>query len=475
MPNTPQQQNVIDTALKGNPLIICKAIAGSGKTYTLVELSKSLNPANGMYLAYNKAIAEEAITKFKGTSIKCSTIHSLAYKETVWKYGLRVGFFNPRDIKKDLKYNTKKYIVDMLEEFCLSSYIDPHDFMEEKNVKHTTQSMIMEYLNKMTSGEIPCTHSFYLKLYHVYLSTGEIEPPKVDLLLADEFGDITALTLEIFNLIKAKTKVAVGDPYQNVYSFNNTINGFEALKGLGIEANLTNSFRVSAPIAKRIEGFIQQNLDSEFEFTGRDYASYKVTSEAFISRYNSGLVEHMFTLMRSNTPFHTTRKVSTIIELPLALANAVDGMPIKEFKYKFIETLRKKWEGSYIIKRRYPKLLDYLAAMSKEDKEVTTALNVVRKHGYNNLMSLNNYAEECRKADCNLTLTTAHSSKGLEFSSVTISKDLNESTKDAISKLHVTKAGRQVLEEELRLYYVACSRAMVELNGADCLPRERIS
>ncbi len=55
---TQEQEIIIDTvANSSHELIKVSAISGAGKTHTLVEATKRLKPKNGLYIAYNKAIA----------------------------------------------------------------------------------------------------------------------------------------------------------------------------------------------------------------------------------------------------------------------------------------------------------------------------------------------------------------------------------------------------------------------------------
>ena len=97
---TVEQQNAVNVISKEEVnLLKIEACAGSGKTHTLIEIAKAIDPQHGLYLAYNKAIAEEASEKFGGTSIQCSTIHSLAYKSVVRQWGLKIGWFNARDVQ----------------------------------------------------------------------------------------------------------------------------------------------------------------------------------------------------------------------------------------------------------------------------------------------------------------------------------------------------------------------------------------
>jgi superfamily I DNA/RNA helicase len=302
--------------------------------------------------------------------------------------------------------------------------------------------------------------------------------------MLDEAGDVTGLTLDIFRRIEARKKIAVGDPMQNIYSFNKTINAFNALKDEGESIDLTESFRVSSSIAAGIESFVVAYLDENFSFTGRDYPpGTEVTTKAYISRNNSGLMGEMFRLMQEGIPFHTTRKIDIILELPLVLANMGSGKPIADYKYRHIEKLRKDWERSESLQQRYASVGRYVSASIKDDTELTNAFRVLHKHGPKELNTLTKYARECAKKKCDLTLTTAHSSKGLEFSAVEIAPDLNEAVDEA---LHLIKLAYienpynadeivEALQEELRLYYVACSRAMIELTNATCFPRSVIT
>lgn len=61
---TYEQEDIINAVLAKNPdgtqkheLIKVNACAGSGKTSVLVEIAKHARSTNGIYLAYNKAIA----------------------------------------------------------------------------------------------------------------------------------------------------------------------------------------------------------------------------------------------------------------------------------------------------------------------------------------------------------------------------------------------------------------------------------
>jgi len=74
--------------------------------------------------------------------------------------------------------------------------------------------------------------------------------------MLDEAGDLNEVTLELFKLLPARIKVAVGDPNQNIYTFNHTINCFERLDGHGTTFKLSKSFRVPEHIDRTCRKFL---------------------------------------------------------------------------------------------------------------------------------------------------------------------------------------------------------------------------
>ena len=479
---TKEQQVVVDTAtslykMDTDETLLVAACAGAGKTHTLIELAKAVAPKHAMYLAYNKAIQLEAESKFKGTPVVCKTMHALAYGHTVRKYGLNLQKFTYRDVDEDIPYKDKMRVVSILDSFLLSGSTEIDEFLVAKDVVPTTAHRVLKYYAKMMHGEVGGGHTFYLKLYHILLENKTIQPPKLDLLMVDELGDITALTVEIFRLIKARLKVGVGDAGQNIYGFNSTINGFKVLEAESTTLRLTQSFRVASNIAEDIQAFCTATFDPDMIFTGRKMTGKeKDTSHCYIARNNSGMLEKMFTLVASNVPFNLTRNPVDIFGLILALATLKPGGTIFDAQYKWLGAVANKHEKLVSNGQTKTKLLQYIAQEYSHDISIKSALSVIMKHGTPALFDLFNTAKKY-KADSKTyytTLTTAHSSKGLEFTSVTILEDLNNAARNAVNTIKYLDPVDNVLDinklnEELRLYYVACSRSMLHLHNADVL------
>lgn len=85
---TGEQMIALDLFKSGGNLAI-EAGAGTGKTSTLILLAQS-TPRRGQYLAFNKAIVQEAGAKFPG-SVTCSTAHSLAFRAVGHQYRDRLS------------------------------------------------------------------------------------------------------------------------------------------------------------------------------------------------------------------------------------------------------------------------------------------------------------------------------------------------------------------------------------------------
>src|SRR4051812_5809224 len=102
---TDEQKAII--ASKGN--IKINAVAGSGKTTTVIEHAKA-RPSNSriLYLAFNKSVKTEAEKKFREAglrNVKVETAHSLAYRYIVPQngYTLRQSGYKTHEIAELLR------------------------------------------------------------------------------------------------------------------------------------------------------------------------------------------------------------------------------------------------------------------------------------------------------------------------------------------------------------------------------------
>jgi F-box protein 18 (helicase) len=441
-------------------IILVPAVAGAGKTYLLQQLVKNVPHKSGLYLSYNKSIANEAATKFP-SSIRCLTANALAYRNTVKSLGLRVGNFGYKEIQEKIPYENKAEVVAVLKEYCLSSYLELDEFVAAKEISEGVALLVKKYLEKMYSGDIECSHDFYMKVFHMYLANNSLVFEKEDFLLIDESGDLNEVTLAIFKLFPAKIKVAVGDSSQNIYGFNHTVNAFELLAEDGTTFQLTKSFRVSEKIAARISTFCRKHIDVNMQFEGVPVRDETIESRAIISRTNAGMVSAMIGLVADRTPFNLVRSPQEIFKLPLMVCYLKYQGEILDPVYKHIQDDVDEWYETPELQKEFKSPLALLSDRYDFDIPLANAIRLVLSKGKQTILATYEYVVKQLKTSSNLTLATAHSVKGLEFDEVIILDDLNSSVEAAMMNPTFSES-----VQELNLYYVACSRARKSLLNA---------
>ena len=105
-------------------------------------------------------------------------------------------------------------------------------------------------LKKKYKNNIKVTHDDYLKMFH--LSKTDLSN-KYDIIMLDECQDSSTMMFDILKNSNVKGIVTVGDPYQSIYGFRQSVNIMPLFDAK--EYKLTTSFRVSNNIA-HIENLI---------------------------------------------------------------------------------------------------------------------------------------------------------------------------------------------------------------------------
>jgi len=452
------EQQVIVEACKTEPLVKVQAVAGSGKTHTLVAIAEALQPERGIYTAYNKSIALEAKQKFP-YYIDCRTIHSLAYMYVVANTSRTIEFFTPSCIIEKIPYYDKLAIISTMDEFFLSDTVELSWI--DTQLEEPYSNIAKEYIKKMHDNEIPCTFSFILKYFHLQLLFGTVTPAEVDLLMLDEAGDTSGVILEIFKLFPAKRKVMVGDPDQNIYTFAYTVNGFEKIKE-GVTLPMTKSFRVSPRIASDVQSFCVEYFSPAMRFEGTEQSDTEIKSKAYISRTNSCLIARAMELNKTDTVYSFTREPKEIFSLVLALMNLKPDSLIYDKRYKYLPQALVRFTEDELLQSQYKGFLSYLyGTYGEEDPGLRAAISLLFKYSYKDLYEAYNKAKSMPKR-APVVLSTAHSAKGLEFDEVYIEDDLNKSAEKCKLSRHLDPE----IMAEFRLYYVACTRARLSLLNA---------
>lgn len=466
--------------IKSTGNIKINAVAGSGKTTTIIEYAKA-KPKNSriLYLAFNKSVRLEAIKKFEAcglTKVKVETAHSLAYKHIVYDngYKVRAQGYKTYEIaellglqvrgEKHAEYIAANHISKFIAYFCNSDKLKVQDLnyldvVTDSKAKEFV-SKFYDYiegqtrllLSKMDKGEIEVTHDFYLKKF-------QLSNPKLyfDYILFDEGQDASPAMLDVFLKQKA-VKVLVGDTHQQIYGWRYAVNSLEKVDFKIY--HLSTSFRFSQDIANlAVEILKWKNHLSEPQtvpITGMGITKeYKV--KAVLARTNLGLlvkaieyvtekknIKHIY--FEGNINSYTYADDGASLYDVLNLYNGKHHM----IKDKLIKEMKTLYE-----------LEDYIE--KTEDVQLGMMVEIVKDYGNEIPLIIKKlkemHVENEEKDKAQMIFSTVHRSKGMEYDAVQLVNDfiteekLEKIKNEAKDEFNVSK-----LNEEINLLYVAITR-----------------
>ena len=338
--STSEQQSIINSVSNGRTLKVA-ALAGTGKTSTLVMIANAYPNKKGLYLAYNKALQLEAQKKFPAW-IECKTIHGLAYRDYGLKFRNQLALrADPTDLiskldieefqinininSESITLTTSKILAwtnDIIRHFTFSnrSTIELEDiqwfveaevsksaplltkkgdsYQEHKNLIDdfyasfsntllTYARTLWRLQSSITNTEVPAEHDTYLKLY-------QLSQPKIteyDYIMLDEAQDANPCILDIL-LNQICQIIYVGDQHQQIYAYRGTVNAMEKINA--DTHYLTQSFRFGEAIAGEAN-VILKNLKSPSNIKGllsiNSCLGFERGPYTFIARTNAKLIE----------------------------------------------------------------------------------------------------------------------------------------------------------------------------------------
>ena len=470
------------------------AVAGSGKTTTLLEYAKRNSHLKILYLAYNKSLQtslQEKLKEYNLPFMHISTIHSLAYnKIEAYNYNLAHDLKNQviENVitNHELTVNQKAYypipeyvalIKDLVNFYCNSSLIALDSKLIESYKKQSELgAKILELINKneqrviehlktilsaMKNKVIDATHDFYLKMFYLNKKVSANLP--YDLILVDEAQDISDVMIGIVENQSCR-RIYVGDSFQQIYTFRFATN---ALNKIDLPSyDLTQSFRFGDNYAK----VLQNNLNSLYEINsskplkisglekttliGKNHIDF---SKQFcvIARSTFGLIQQLVYFI------HDKKKV--YFE---GGYNSYSFM--NQTVYSIFYLKQKKNDKITIDEIKDFDTINELEQFAKDTKnqDYLNIIKFINTYG-DNIFEINKKIKEFLvndKKDADIIFTTTHKSKGLEYEQVIMADDF-------ISKKEITntknKLSFQRINEELNIYYVAATRAKNVIQLAD--------
>ena len=476
---SPYQQNVFNFISNGSGHAVIEAVAGSGKTTTIVQ-ALEMKPANKsvLFLAFNKSVVDELKTKVP-RHVEVSTYHSIGFRALRFTLrGRRINVDNKKSEKilKTLTFaspqefgmyaNHIKKLVSLAKSHGIGAianpmsldeiaqhhdlfnwYPDELDFSKLKEYVETVLSKSRDQRNIIDFDDM------------IYMASAlQCNFKRYDYVFIDEAQDTSGVQKELLpKMLRYRTGrlIAVGDSRQAIYGFRGADSSSMAAIAELFDASklpLSICYRCAKSIVQEAQKVNDQILP--FEKNGQGKVSYKdnyqpsdfSNKDAILCRNAAPLVAMAFSLINKGIqPNVLGRDIGKGL---VALCN-------KWKRITSVNALIDKLDSTYIIaadkcngdQSKIQSLSDQIECIKIfagecPDNRVSTLVSII-----------NNFFSET--PDNRITLCTVHKSKGLEWHKVYILDP------DKFNPSWVKLEWQQVQESNIE--YVAITRAKEEL------------
>ncbi|MGK9452255.1 UvrD-helicase domain-containing protein [Acidithiobacillus caldus] len=490
---TDEQQKAVAMAQKRQSFKI-SALAGTGKTSTLRAIADAMGNLRGLYLAFNAAIASEAQQRFAGTQCESRTFHSLAYRACGYKYKSRMqarltgsflrrrfgidgdlaaaiaetamrtihAFLRTVDPKIEASHVRRSdycHSVDLQFRVAMEQYRSMPDGKEKNQMRQdiakleqhrqTCQQIAKEGLAlarrvwddmENPHGETPIVHDFYLREY--VLSQPDLGR-WYRYLLFDEAQDADPLML-FLTQSQWIPVFYVGDAYQQIYEWRGAANAMESLDLP--ESTLTLSFRFGQAVADDANAVLDL-LGSYLHLRGNPEKSSQVRTGVC---GNLPSAEGSAIVVRTNAEAVQQTMRGLVSGRRVGLCGAAS---IRSFLRGYQGLLEGKPSGEFVYFQSEEELREF--AQTDMGQDLRVLVKLVDDYGIEELERMVERAVDLDRSAgrVDISVTTAHKVKGLEFDRVFVSEEL-------------FNPKRLESDEEKRLLYVAKTRAKQVLCNA---------
>ena len=467
MKPTEQQEYAIQAA-KQCSLLKIDAVAGSGKTSTLVMVANEL-ALPSIYVAFNKVTATEAAEKFP-THVACRTTHSLAY--AVFGAQLQHKLSRPKgkyvnvagtgsEIARYYKLDGVEgvatanamgmFVKATVERFEQSasmsmtdSHVPKHDMKKVIAADSSSKAYVLKYAKMLWNDRcnvdkgVLATHDTYMKLWQM---SKPILP--FEILYLDEAQDTTPCVLDVVLNQKHMKTILVGDRRQAIYGWRGASNAMAEVKGT--VAQLSMSFRYGVGIAEVATAILHNDMIISGRADLDSVIGYNVVDRTkpymYLFRTNTMLLMEAVAAIDKGEKVKVEIDVKDFIKI-LQSAQALHSSVLKDVKHERILPYA-KW-----------------SAMVEEANEIGGELKrlvaIVEGRSAEHIISvLEGYHAP---SDAIATYTTAHKAKGRECQQVILADDYPTN--------YSKGEWKGTNEAEENLLYVAATRSqrVLEIN-----------
>jgi DNA helicase II / ATP-dependent DNA helicase PcrA len=330
-----QQKAAIDFIKNDSGSLILSAVAGAGKTSTLISMLEATK-GTVAFCAFNKAIAKEIEYKVNQQNInkdvKVGTVHSFGFGALRRAYSrINVDGNKLQNLARE-EFNNEHEIlrpfvtaaVAMAKEVGIGACVDNnynnwtqmfdhYDLWDSlpTNVSDETAVDACQYLLNV-SNQITSVVDFSDMIYLPIKNRLKIW--QYNNIFLDEAQDTNATRRALVKMMLKKSGrlIAVGDPHQAIYGFTGAdSNALDLIKEdfKAVELPLSVTFRCPKNVVKEAQKFVQhieshpdspEGIVDECEV--KDLAKLVTQDDAIICRNTKPLVEVAYTLIRNKIP-----------------------------------------------------------------------------------------------------------------------------------------------------------------------------
>lgn len=473
------QQAVFDWVEQGSGDGIVVAVAGSGKTTTLVQIAHRIT-VSSVFLAFNRHIAEELGERLAGTGMVAKTFHSVGKGTLDGKLGrtkvderkyrkLVRAHFDGRKLAKDAKHDivtaTTKLVdlarvtlTDVRDTDALERLCDHHNLTVFDEAILSAATIVQRGIDRAENyREIDFTDMIYLPI------EWGLTPPRSQFVLVDECQDLNAMQLQLALRMRGEggRMLFVGDENQAIYGFAGAdAESFRRIQQITNATELPLSICYRCPsshldLARAIVPQIEARPDApvgEVIYEPKEDKLHELVKEGdlILCRLTAPLVTWCIRLIQNRVAARVRgrdigRDLCGILE-------KIEESRLRDFDYAELPRYLKAYESEQI---------DYLVRRDADESQIESVRDRVEclQTCYQSFERADSVQALCREINglfsderSTVWMSTIHKAKGLENDRVIILKP---------DKLPLRWQDQQEwqLEQEMNLRYVALTRA----------------
>lgn len=477
-PNT-EQQAVIDAYVSGDDLAV-EAGAGTGKTWTLDRCARACPDRSAVYVAYSKALQVDAAAKFP-PQVTCKTAHALAYQACARPFSRRLretrrmparegarllGITEPLVVMgregsltaKLSPVQIYRIAIGATSRFCQSAARELADWcidypagVDGDEERAAFAEALLPFARKAwadlrdTEGVLPFSHDVYLKIW-------QLSGPRIpaDVILFDEAQDANRAIADVIERQQGHAQVIlVGDSCQQLFGWRGAV---DAMARFVVDQRLflAQSFRFGDAIAVEANKWLSQ-LDTPMRLRGNPAIAATlgelVRPDAILCRTNAGAISECMAEGKAGRRVALVggdRQIRMLAEAAVTL-KAGQGTDHPEL----------------CMFRTWGELQEY-TEQDAAGSDLKVFVSLIDKQGPDMVIDTLDRLVDEHAAD--VVVSTAHKSKGREWSTVRVASDFRAPGEDP-----ETGKRRPIPRADAMLAYVTCTRArqVLDRGGLD--------